>query len=260
MKTDFYVDSHCHLQDEQFTADYDKVIREASSENVKLILVPGIDINTSKQAVDMANDHSEVFAAVGVHPHEVSKSSEDYLESIRNLSKGDKILAIGEIGLDFYYDFSPRDKQINDFKDQVKLALELDYPMILHMRESTSETFKALHDAGGFDGRGVFHCFPGSVDEAMYVINRGFYISLPGIVTFKNADKARDVIKKVPVEKLLLETDSPYMAPVPYRGKRNTPAYIPLIAEKIAEIKGLSVEEIMHVTTQNFFDLFNPAI
>lgn len=257
MKNDFFVDTHCHLQDGQFQDDYTDVIREASEKNVKILLVPGIDLKTSEQAVQLAAAYPEVYAAVGVHPHEVSKSRENYLEEIRVLSAKDKVLAIGEIGLDFYYDFSPRDNQIEDFKNQIKLALEIDSPMIIHMRESTPETFKALHDTGGFEGKGVFHCFPGTVEEAMYVIDHGFYISLPGIVTFKNADKAREIVKTIPLERMLLETDSPYMAPVPYRGKRNTPGYIPLIAEKIAELRGVDIEEIRRVTTQNFFDLFN---
>jgi TatD DNase family protein len=260
MKKDFYVDSHCHLQDDQFRGDFSNIIRDAAEKKVKVLLVPGIDLKTSEQAVQMAAEYLEVYAAVGVHPHEVSKSGENYLQEIRVLSAKEKVLAIGEIGLDFYYDFSPRDKQITDFKDQIKLALEIDYPMIIHMRESTIETFKALHDTGGFEGRGVFHCFPGTVEEAMYVIGHGFYISLPGIITFKNAEKAREVVKQIPIERLLLETDSPYMAPVPHRGKRNTPEFIPLLAEKIAEVRGVTIEDVMRITTQNFFDLFKLTI
>jgi TatD DNase family protein len=198
-----------------------------------------------------------IYAAVGIHPHDAAKVPKDYIEKLKNLAKEKKVVAIGEIGLDYYYDFSPRDTQKEIFARQIELALEINLPMIIHTRESMGDTFNILDSTGGWKAGGVFHCFPGDLNDAKYLITKGFYISYTGVITFKNADKTRTIIKDIPLDRLLIETDSPYMAPEPYRGERNRPALVIKVAETIATIKNISLDEVGQITTNNFNRLFN---
>ncbi len=256
MSRTYFIDSHCHLQDEKFKHDCADIILEAAEANVKKILVPGIDLETSRRAVEIAREHEGVYAAVGVHPHEAAKTDRDYLDELKEMLSEPKVVAVGEIGLDYYYDFSPKETQIKIFEEQIQLALEMGKPLIIHTRESVADSFSSLHNTDGWKAGGVFHCFPGALEEAEFVISRGMLVSYPGLVTFKKAEDVRRRVKALPLESLLLETDSPYMTPEPYRGKRNKPAHIPLIAEKIAEIKSVSIEEVARITTESFNQVF----
>lgn len=267
-----FIDSHCHLTSEQFNADRDAVIRRAEDAGVHAIINPGTDLEDSKRAIEVAEKYPNIYACVGFHPHDAKKANDKSLQEIEELSRHPKVVAIGEIGLDFHYDFSPRDVQESVFREQIKLAQRRNLPIVIHTRESNSETIAIVEDAvssaAGWRSdkvvphsrypapKGVFHCFSGDVAMAWRVINMGFYVSLPGVVTFKKADLAVEVASNVSAEHFLLETDSPYLAPVPFRGKRNEPAYIPLIAEKIAALQHLSVEDISRITNYSAFRLF----
>jgi TatD DNase family protein len=250
------VDSHCHLQDKAFKNNRDNVIHEAEEAGVKSFLVPGTSISDSIAALDLAEKYKGIYAAVGIHPHDSSRVLSNWREELKSLTLNKKAVAIGEIGLDYHYDFSPRDKQKEVFKTQIEIALEKNLPMVIHTRKSMEDTFQILDETGGWKPGGVFHCFPGTLAEAEHVINKGFFISYTGVVTFKNSQNTREIVKKIPIEKLLLETDSPYMAPEPFRGKRCHPALLIHTARMIAEIKNLSVEKIGEATSNNFARLF----
>jgi TatD DNase family protein len=250
------VDSHCHLQDKAFKYDLDAVIHEAEEASVRTFLVPGTSINDSIAALDLSEKYKGIYAAVGIHPHDAAKVSSDWREKLKSLSSNKKAVAIGEIGLDYHYDFSPRDQQKEVFKAQVEIAIETGLPMVIHTRKSMEDTFQILDETGGWKVGGVFHCFPGSLSEAEHVISKGFHISYTGVVTFKNSQITREIVKKIPMEKLLLETDSPYMAPEPFRGQRCHPALLKYTARTISEIKNLPLEKISEATSNNFTRLF----
>jgi TatD DNase family protein len=267
-----FVDSHAHLSAKEFDADRDDVIRRAADLGVAVIINPGTDVDDSRRAVELADKYSGVFACVGFHPHEAKNANEQSLTVIEELSVHPKVVAIGEIGLDFHYDYSPRDTQEKVFRDQIDLACRRDLPAVIHTRESNEETLHILEDqlaahpswrAGKATPysrypapKGVFHCFSGDVALAWKVIHMGFYVSLPGIVTFKNAGLAAQVAAEVSPEHLLLETDSPYLAPVPFRGKRNEPSHLPAIAKTIADLQHLSVDDIARTTNYSVYRLF----
>ncbi len=250
-------DSHAHLDDGRFENDIDDILKRAKENGVDYILNPGANLNTSIRAVNLAEKYDMIYAAVGVHPHDVKDMDKDTIEILRALSKREKVVAIGEIGLDFYYDHSPRDDQRRWFKEQIKLAKEVSLPIIIHDRDAHGEIFDILKENKAGDMGCVMHCYSGSVELAREYIKMGVYISLAGPVTFKNAKKTYEVAKEIPLEWLLVETDSPYLTPMPYRGKRNEPAYVRFVAEKIAEAKGVSLEEVARVTTSNTKKLFN---
>jgi len=268
-----FIDSHAHLTSEQFNPDRDEVIKRAIDAGVEYIINPGTDLEDSRRAVALAAKHPQVYACVGFHPHEAKKATPESLSELEELSKHPKVVAIGEIGLDFHYDFSPRAVQAEVFKAQIEIAQRRNLPIVIHTRESNEETIAIVERALAADSRwrshmatphsrypapkGVFHCFSGDPALAWKVIKMGFCISLPGVVTFKNAGLAADVASQVSVEHLLLETDSPYLAPVPHRGKRNDPSTIPIIARKIAELQHLSVEDVARATNYSAFRLFS---
>lgn len=251
-----FFDSHAHLDDGRFDKDRDKIIERAKENKIDNILNPGADLNTSIRAVNLAEKYPMIYAAVGVHPHNVKDMDEDTIEILKALSNREKVVAIGEIGLDFHYDHSPRDVQRKWFKEQIKLAKEVNLPIIIHDREAHGEVFDILkeHDLGSLGC--VMHCYSSSAELAKEYIKMGIYISIAGPITFKNARKTYEVAKEIPLEWLLIETDSPYLTPTPYRGKRNEPAYVKYVVEKIAEAKGISVEEVGHQTTLNAKKLF----
>lgn len=249
-------DSHTHLDDERFDKDRDIVIARARENGVGYLLNPGADLNTSIRAVNIAEKYEHIYAAVGVHPHDVKDMDEDTIEVLKALSNKEKVVAIGEIGLDFYYDNSPRDLQRKWFRRQIELAKEVNLPIIIHDRDAHEETFKILKEYDVGSTGCVMHCYASSVEMAKEYIKMGIYISLAGPVTFNNARKTYDVAKEIPLEWLLVETDSPYLTPVPYRGKRNESSYVKLVAEKIAEAKGISFDEVARQTTINAKKLF----
>ncbi|HZK57605.1 MAG TPA: TatD family hydrolase [Clostridia bacterium] len=249
-------DSHAHLDDGRFDKDRDNVIKRAKQNDIQYILNPGADLNTSIRAVNLSEKYDMIYAAVGVHPHEVKDMDEDTIEVLKALTNREKVVAIGEIGLDFYYDNSPRDTQREWFRKQIELAKEVNLPIIIHDRDAHGEVFDTLkkHDAGALGC--VMHCYSGSVEMAREYVKMGIYVSLAGPVTFKNARKTYEVAKEIPLEWLLVETDSPYLTPVPYRGKRNEPAYVRFVAQKVAEAKQISIEEVARQTTLNTKKLF----
>ncbi len=267
-----FIDSHAHLTSEQFTNDRDDVIKRALEAKVHCIINPATDLDDSKRAIALAERHEGVYACVGFHPHDAKKADDKSLLEIEELSKHPKVVAIGEIGLDYHYDFSPREKQIEVFKEQLAIAQRRNLPVVIHTRESIDETVSIVHEslasAPGWrvvnfsiesrspSPKGVFHCFSGDLPVALKVIDMGFYISFPGIVTFKNAGEASRVASGISCERFLLETDSPYLAPAPLRGQRNEPANISLIAEKLATLQHLTVEDIARVTSHNVYKLF----
>ncbi len=246
-----FIDTHAHLVAPDFNDDRDEVIQRARDAGVESIIVPGTDAETSRQAIELAENYDFIYACVGVHPHDATKATESALEEIEQLSRHHKVVAIGEIGLDYHYDFSPREKQIEVFRKQIEIAIRRNLPIVVHTRKSIPDTIQIIDTAVSNNGlwrknrhpRGVFHCFTGDVAQARKIINLGFFVSYPGIVTFKNSTAA-ETIQKLGYDHLMLETDSPYLTPAPHRGKRNEPAHIRLIAQKIAELCNASVEDV----------------
>lgn len=267
-----FVESHAHITSSQFDADRPEVLRRAHDAGVTSIVNPGTDPDDSRRAIELAQQFAGVFACVGIHPHEAKKGDEKALGIIEELSHQSKVVAIGEIGLDFHYDFSPRDVQERVFRAQLEIACRRDLPVVIHTREALEQTIRIVEDVIAAHPawrerrrppysrtpgpRGVFHCFPGDVATAWQLIELGFYVSVPGIVTFANAGLSTALAAGVSTEHLLLETDSPYLTPVPHRGKRNEPSHIPLIAAKIAELQHLSVEDIARTTSFSAWKLF----
>ncbi|MGD0037941.1 MAG: TatD family hydrolase [Bacteroidota bacterium] len=261
-----YIDSHAHLFFTDYTNNLDDVLLRAKEAGVNVIIVPGTDLKSSREAVLLADGHENIFACVGIHPHEVSKATNQDLVEIEKLCEHRKVVAIGEIGLDYHYDFSPREQQKKFLKEQLEIAVRRSLPVVVHMRESTEDTFSIVEqtvnanpdwkESGREPMRGVFHCFPGTADQAAYVHGLGFYISYPGIVTFKKSSSI-EVLKEIGINNILLETDSPYMTPEPLRGKRNEPANIVLIGRKIGEALDISEEEVARITTENAVRLFD---
>ena len=252
-----FVDSHAHIDGPEFDADRDDVIARAHAAGVTTILNVGTGDPHSEvfeRAIDVGSKHPSVYTAIGTHPHD-ARFYDDATErkTTELLKSGERVVAWGEIGLDFHYDNSPRDVQIDVFKRQLRAARECDVPVIIHTREAENETIEILKtDYEGSTRKGVFHCFSGSRDLALRALDLDFMISFSGIVTFRKADELREIAKEVPLDRLLVETDCPFLSPVPYRGKRNEPAYVVEVARCIAELRGVEVEEIARVTTENF--------
>lgn len=258
------IDSHCHLADDVYASDLDAVVataRGAGLERVLVILEAG-NAGEAAQAARLHGVWPEIRAAVGVHPHHAHQFAGDAgraAATVRDqIAQTPYARAVGEIGLDYHYDFSPRDVQHAVFAGQVELARELGLPVVIHTREADADTIDILTRAGGGEVRGVLHCFTGNAALASAALDLGFYISVAGIVTFPRAQDLRDVVRQVPLDRLLIETDSPFLAPVPYRGKRNEPAHVARVAEAVAALKAMPAEELTRVTTANFHTLFRP--
>lgn len=248
-------DTHCHLDDPRFDADRPAVLERARAAGVTRVITIGYDLSSSKSGVEMAGSLPGVFAAVGVHPHDAAGVPPDYVESLRRLAAQPRVVAIGEIGLDFYRDLSPRPVQREVFAAQLRLAREAGLPVVIHCREAYDEVYDILRsEATGLTG--VMHCFSGNWEEARRFLAFGFYISIAGPVTFPQSSKLLAVARQVPFDRLLLETDAPYLTPIPYRGKRNEPAYLVHTARKVAEIREISLEEVTAATTENASRLF----
>lgn len=250
------IDSHAHLDDERFDKDRDALIKSLKEDGIDLVINSGSDVASSIKSVSLSEQYENIYAAVGVHPHSAKEMEESTIEVLKSFTGREKVVAIGEIGLDYYYDNSPRDIQRQKFIEQLNLAKEVDLPVIIHSRDAAQETFDILKEAQDGNLEGVIHCYSGSVDMALEYIKLGFYISLGGPVTFKNARVSKEVAKAVPIDKLLIETDSPYLTPEPNRGKRNEPAYVRYVAGTIAEIRGIPFEEIAIRTSENAKRLF----
>ena len=250
------IDSHVHLDDRRYNNDRDRIIKGLKNDGVELVINIGADLKTSIASVSLAEKYDNVYAAVGVHPHSAKEVDDSTLEILKSFASREKVIAIGEIGLDFHYDNSPRDVQRKWFKKQLDLAKEVDLPVVIHSRSATQETFDIIKEAQDGKLRGVLHCYSDSVEIALEYLKLGFYISLAGPVTFNNARVLKEVAKIVPLDRLLIETDSPYLTPDPNRGKRNEPAYVRYVAAEIAELRGISCDELIKATNKNTKELF----
>ena len=255
-----FVDSHAHIDGREFDADREEVIERAQAAGLSVILNVGTGDPHSgafERAVELGKAHESVYTAIGTHPHDARLYDDAAEEKIKNLINSEHVIAWGEMGLDFHYDNSPRNVQVEVFKRQLRAARECDLPVVIHTREAEAETIEILQsEYGDADRRGVFHCFSGSMELAQRAIEIGFMISFSGIVTFKKADELRAVAKQVPLDRLLIETDCPYLTPIPYRGKRNEPAYVVEVARCLAALHDVEVEEMARITTGNFNRFF----
>lgn len=250
------IDTHAHLNDSRFSQDLSDVIGRASHAGVSTIINVGFDLESSRAAVDLAQKYTSVFAAVGVHPHDAGQVGPGWLDKIRSMAAEKKVVAIGEIGLDYYYNHSSAQAQEFAFREQIRLAKELGLPVIVHDRDAHEEVLTILRDEQAWEAGGVFHCFSGDISFASKCLDLGFYISLAGPVTFKNAGDLRVVATEIPPGRLLIETDSPYLAPVPYRGKRNEPAHVAAVADQVAKLRGENLRDFAKKTSENARKLF----
>lgn len=249
-------DTHAHLNATQFNEDVEQVIERARAEGVSHIVVVGFDRPTIERAMELAEQYSFIYAAVGWHPVDAIHMTDDDLMMIEQLAAHPKVVALGEMGLDYYWDQSPKDIQKEVFRKQIRLAKKVKLPIIIHNRDATADIVDILREENAGEVGGVMHCFSGSIEVARQCMDMNFYISFGGPVTFKNAKKPKEVAKEIPLDRLLIETDCPYLTPHPFRGKRNEPSYVKYVAEAIAELKGLSFEEVAQKTSDNAKRLF----
>ncbi len=251
-------DTHAHYTDEQFDPDRDELLSSMQKNNVGLILNAASNLSEMPDILALTEKHPFMYAAVGVHPGDVLTAKDGYLDEIARISQHEKIKAIGEIGLDYYWTTDTKDIQQKVFGEQLDLARELHLPVIIHDREAHGDTLKILREHKVWECGGVFHCYSGSAEMVREICeDLGMYIAFGGTVTFKNAHKPQEAVKAVPYDRLLIETDSPYLAPVPYRGKRNSSLYLPEVVAKIAELRGTTPDEIERITEENGRRLFN---
>jgi len=248
-------DSHAHIDDEKFDIDREEVIQRAIDNGVTGIINVGASMESSARSIALAEKYEGIYAAVGIHPHDAKDALDTDYEQLVRWTALDKVVAIGEIGLDYYYDFSPREVQRSVFIHQLDVARQTNMPFIIHDRDAHGDLLEILKkEAKGL--KGVLHCFSGSLEMANEVIKMGLYISIAGPVTFKNAAKLPEIVTKVPLEYLLVETDSPYLTPQPYRGKRNEPAYVKLVAEQVANLRDITMDDLAKATSENVKKLF----
>ncbi len=249
------VDSHAHLQWKSFSKDREEVIERAREAGVETIINIGFDLDGSREAIRLAEEHEDLFASVGIHPHNASHLDESALDELKRLSQNRKVVAVGETGLDYYRNLSPKEAQKEAFEAQLNLAQELGLPVVIHSRDATADVLSRLKEHEG-EIQGVMHCFSGSREVARQCIKLGFYISFVGSVTFPNAARLRKIAKSIDLSRVLLETDSPWLAPQEVRGLRNEPSFLVLTAKKIAELRGSSLEKLGDITTENAKNLF----
>lgn len=249
-------DTHAHLNAVQYSEDVEEVIKRAQEEKVCNIVVVGFDRPTIARAIELAEQYDFIYAAVGWHPVDAIDMTDEDLYMLEQLAAHPKVVALGEMGLDYYWDKSPKDVQKDVFRKQIALAKKVKLPIIIHNREATADILTILQEENAQEVGGIMHCFTGSVEVAKQCIAMNFYISFGGPVTFKNAKKPKEVAKDIPLEHLLIETDCPYLTPHPFRGKRNEPSYVKYVAAAIAELKEISLEEVARQTTENAKKLF----
>ncbi|TLY39934.1 MAG: TatD family deoxyribonuclease [Nitrospirae bacterium] len=245
------IDTHVHLDNTRFDGDRDAMIARAREAGVEHFVTIGCDLTTSRAAVELADRYPFIYATVGVHPHEAKQIGDSWYDDLRRLAQHKKVVAYGEIGLDYHYNHSPPKLQRERFREQITLARELRLPIVVHTREAQDDTIAILKEENAADVGGVFHCFSGDARLAKNALDLGFLLSFSGVITFQNATMLRDIVKTVPMDRILVETDSPYLTPAPHRGKRNEPAHVRLVAEKIAAIQGMTADQIAELTSQN---------
>ena len=251
------IDSHCHLDMDAYQEDLNAVLLNAAEAGISRIITIGIDLASSKRAVELAAAHPGLYATVGIHPHSAEEVSSQACQQLKSLAAMDRVVGYGEIGLDYAKQYAPVDIQRNGFSRQLELARQLDLPVVIHDREAHDDTLALLREKGPFPAGGVMHCFSGDVSLAEQVLALGFYISIPGIVTFKNATDLQQVVREIPLERMLLETDGPFLAPVPWRGKRNQPGHLLYTAAKVAALRNIPLAEVADQTRRNTEQLFN---
>lgn len=246
-----WTDTHCHTQEQMVETGSDELLERARAAGVHRFIVIGTDATTSQQAIDIANKHSDVWATVGLHPHDATKG----VHTISHLATAPRVVAIGECGLDYYYENSPRDVQIPAFAQQIALAKEHNLSLVIHTRDAWQDTYDVL-DSEGIPEHTIIHCFSGGPEEAHECLNRGAFLSFSGIVTFKNADALREAAKMCPLDRILVETDSPFLAPVPHRGRPNEPAHVGIVGTAIADLRGINPREFASITSANALAAF----
>ena len=249
-----FFDTHAHYDDRRFNEDRDDLLGSMTDAGITMILNAASSLKSAKFSLKLADKYPFIFASVGVHPHDSKAMTDETVNELEELLSHPKAMAVGEIGLDFHYDFSPRDVQKKRFREQLELARHVKKPVIIHERESLQDTLEIIRDFR--DLVCVFHCFSGSWETAKIILDMGWYLSFTGVVTFKNARRALEVLEKMPDDRIMLETDCPYMAPEPMRGRRNSSLYLPYIADKVAEIRGISTEETATLTMENGLRFF----
>jgi len=247
------VDTHCHIDDRQFDEDRDDILK-GISESMEFIVNIGCDLDSSEKSVNYAKNKKFMYAVVGIHPTEIKNYNEETEKKIEELLKEDKVVAVGEIGLDYHWMVTDKEHQKEIFIRQMELAKRSKKPVVIHSRDAMEDTLNILEKYP--DVRGIFHCFPGSIESALKISDR-YYFGIGGVLTFKNSRKTVEFLKKVDINRVVLETDSPYLSPVPFRGKRNTPLNVKYVAEKIAEIKGIPFEKVIEITTKNAKEIYN---
>jgi len=252
------IDSHAHIQGKEYTGEAEAVIERARAAGVeKIITVGGAgDMSSNTEAVVLADSFPNVYATVGMHPHDAKDVGAHELQTLKELATSPKVIAVGETGLDYYYSHSPHDVQRRVFGQFIHMARDTDLPIVVHERDAARDAAELLRAEGSAKLRGVIHCFTGDYEAACAYLDLGFYLSFTGIITFKNAEPLREVVRKVPLEKMFVETDSPYLTPVPHRGRRNEPAFVRFVAETIAKVKGVELAEVARVTSENVKKLF----
>lgn len=251
-----FFDSHAHYDDQRFDVDREILLEGMQQKGVSYILNAASNIASSLECINLSKQYEYIYASVGVHPHDVKDITEECMELLEELACQEKVVAIGEIGLDYYYDHSPREVQKYWFRRQIRLAKNVNLPIIIHNRDAHRDTMEIIVSEDIRSVGGVFHCYSGSWEMAQQILELGMYISIGGPVTFKNASKSVQVVKNIPMDRLLIETDAPYLTPVPHRGKRNDSTYLRFTAEKIAKIKGMTVEDVARQTMENTKKLF----
>ena len=250
------IDTHCHIDAERFDADRAAVLERARLAGVTRLINVGCDVPSSIRSLGLARTHDAVFATAGIHPHEAAVAPTDLEGALAPLLAHKRCVALGECGLDYHYDHSPRDTQRDVFARQIALARRSKKPLVIHVREAWADCLSLLESEGARDAGGVIHCFTSTWADAQRALDIGFYVSIPGVVTFKNAGDLPEVVQKLPLDRLLVETDAPYMAPAPHRGKRNEPAFVAHTAAHLATLRSASLEEVVHATGQNAERLF----
>jgi TatD DNase family protein len=252
------IDSHAHIQAREYVGETEAVIGRARDAGVEQIIVVGGagEMSSNTAAVALAESYANLYATVGMHPHDAKDVGEEELQELKELAAHPKVIAVGETGLDYFYNHSPQEVQRRVFAQFIQMSLETRLPIVVHERDAARDAAALLRHEGGGKVRGVIHCFTADYDAACDYVDLGFYLSFSGIITFKNAEPLREVVCKVPLDRICVETDSPYLTPVPHRGKRNEPAYVRLVAETVAQIKGISLEEAAYTTTRNVRELF----
>jgi TatD DNase family protein len=253
------IDTHCHVDSEQFDSDREAVIERALAAGVERMMAIGTGEGPPdlEAAIRLADRYPFIYATIGVHPHDASKGNEETFDRLHELARHPKVLAIGEIGLDYHYDFSPRDVQRETFEQQLALAHETGKPIVIHTREAWGDTLDMLRSY--WQGEGIMHCFTGDQTQAREALDLGFYLAFGGVLTFPRAESLREAARMAPADRILVETDCPYLAPVPHRGKRNEPAFVMETVRRLAEVRGVTPEEIAETTTENWERLCRPG-